>query len=611
MACGKAPVVYDGSNEDSRSDARARTAPVRIPAYRVFARFLLGSFFLCEPLLAQLPTAASPSSPVGTARSAPERESSSVDLDIYLQEPDSTSVGGRAALTLLTAAGQPYRQGVTNNGHLRWEEVAQAKYEIQVIAPGFERALQPVDATRTGELRVDVRLRRQTGEVGFYPPVSSDGEVNYVFGLYASRSGGWERAKSYWTEVLALLPDHVAAMVSISEALLRENKAVEAMEYLVRAEKIDSSYWRTHAVLAEIALRAGSAGEAVVHAERAMELGREEAATVSPLLARALVDRANELLRTYLEDHPEDLAARKQLAGLNPPLEPHTSEPPNVDARVMSSDPASAEPAPRAGNNRWLPADVDDHVPPVEAGTACNLDEVLEKAGQRIQEFVGNVDRFTATESLVHETLRRSGNVSTAEKRKYDYVVSITEVRPGILDLQEYERSGSAPADSPGGMTTRGLSALALIFHPYYSDTFSMRCEGIVTLHGIRSWQIYFRQRKDKPNRIRSFRADLKRSYPVDLKGRAWIVADSHQIIGLETDLIEAIPDVRLTAEHTAIHYGPVHFSSRGLDMWLPQIAEVYMELRGKRLHRRISFSNYLLFAVDDKQQIAAPKPNP
>ena len=45
--------------------------------------------------------------------------------------------------------------------------------------------------------------------------------------------------------------------------------------------------------------------------------------------------------------------------------------------------------------------------------------------------------------------------------------------------------------------------------------------------------------------------------------------------------------------------------------MWLPQIAEVYRELRGKRLHRRISFSNYLQFGVDDKQQIAALKPNP
>src|SRR5207302_199919 len=144
--------------------------------------------------------------------------------------------------------------------------------------------------------------------------------VNYIFGLYASRLGDWEQAKSYWTKVLELLPDHVPATVSMSEALLRENKALEAMEYLVGAEKLDPSYWRTPAVLAEIALRAGSAEEAVLHAQRAMELGHDEAASVSPLLARALVARATEVLRSYLKDHPEDLAARKQLEGLNAPL---------------------------------------------------------------------------------------------------------------------------------------------------------------------------------------------------------------------------------------------------------------------------------------------------
>ena len=138
-----------------------------------------------------------------------------------------------------------------------------------------------------------------------------------------------------------------------------------------------------------------------------------------------------------------------------------------------------------------------------------------------------------------------------------------------------------------------------------------MRCEGLENLDGKPTWQIYFRQREDKPNQIRAFRKGLNKSYPVDLKGRAWIVADSYQVLAMETDLIAAIPDVRLTAEHTAIQYGPVHFSSRRLDMWLPQTAEVFMELRGKRVHRRISFSDYLLFAVDDKQEIAAPKTNP
>ena len=582
---------------------------MRIPAYFVFAHFFLVGVLSSEPALVQRPRLHLPADSARTMMAS--QSNSSVDLDIYLRGPDGASLADTAALTLFTAAGQLYKQGVTKKGHLRWDEVARAKYEIQVLAPGFERAVQPVDPSGAGALRVDVQLRPQTGGERAYPPPASDAEVNYVFGLYASRSGDWEQAKSYWARTLELLPDHVSAMVSMSEALLHENKALEAMEYLVRAEKIDPAYWRTQAVLAEIALRAGSTAEAVLHAERAMELGHEEAASAAPLLARALAARADEVLRTYLKDHPEDVAARKQLEDLHAPSEVRTSsEQPKADSREKSSAAASAKPAPRPGDTLWLPPDVDENVPPVEPGAACNLEEVLERAGKRIQEFVGNVDRFTATEFLQHETLARSGNVTATQKRKYDYVVSITEVRPGVLDLQEYESSGSTPADAPGGMTTRGLPALVLIFHPYYSGTFAMKCEGLATWNGTRTWQVYFRQREDQPNKIRAYRIGLE-NYPVALKGRAWIVADSYQILGVQTDLIAGVPDIRLTAEHTAIQYGPVHFASRGVDMWLPQTAEVYSERKGKRIHRRLSFTNYLLFAVDEKQQIATPNSNP
>ena len=582
---------------------------VFILAHFVLANFCLAGVFRGEPAS----DAQSPSNAVAAgALSTQSRQASSfVNLDIYILKPGNAAAEETAAVTLFTTDGQLYKQGITAKGRWQVTEVAPGEYEIQVIAPGFDRTVQQLEARGTGEVRVNVQLRPQAGADKSYLPASLDPEVNYIFGLYASRLGDWEQAKSYWTKVLQLRPEYVPAMVSMSEVLISENKPLEAREYLVRAEKLDPAYWRTQAALGEVALRAGATGEAVLRAQRAMELGHEEAASVSPLLARALVARANEVLRAYLKDHAEDVAARKELEGLNASSEFRASDPPSADSREMSSAMTSSNPFPRTGANHWLPADVDEKVPSVEAGTACNLDEVLEKAGKRIQEFVGNVDRFTATESLVHETLTRSGNISGTEKRKYDYVVSIEEIRPGILDLQEYERSGSAPADSPGGMTTKGLSALSLIFHPYYSGAFSMRCEGMATLNGKRTWQIYFRQRKDKPNQIRSFRAGLNKSYPVDLKGRAWIVADNYQILGLQTDLIGAIPDIRLTAEHTAIEYGPVHFGSRGMDMWLPQTAEVYMELRGKRLRRRISFSNYLLFAVDDKQQIAAPKATP
>ena len=42
--------------------------------------------------------------------------------------------------------------------------------------------------------------------------------------------------------------------------------------------------------------------------------------------------------------------------------------------------------------------------------------------------------------------------------------------------------------------------------------------------------------------------------------------------------------------------------------MWLPQTAELYTEFKGKRIHQRMTYDNYLLFAVDDKQKVSAPK---
>jgi hypothetical protein len=261
---------------------------------------------------------------------------------------------------------------------------------------------------------------------------------------------------------------------------------------------------------------------------------------------------------------------------------------------------------------RWLPPQVDETVPPVEPDSACNLEEVLQKAGQRIGEFVRNVDRFTATESLVHETINKSGAVSGTQKRRYNYMVSIEEIRPEIFNVEEYRSGGSSSEDAPGGIITRGLPALVLIFHPHNSGSFSMKCEGLANFNGKPAWQIYFRQRVDKPNRIRSYRVgENGPRHPIALKGRAWFVADSYQIIGLQTDLIEALPDLRLTVDHATVEYGPVHFSSRGVDMWLPQTAELYSDARGKRMHRRLSFTNYLLFAVDEKQKISAPNVSP
>jgi hypothetical protein len=84
----------------------------------------------------------------------------------------------------------------------------------------------------------------------------------------------------------------------------------------------------------------------------------------------------------------------------------------------------------------------------------------------------------------------------------------------------------------------------------------------------------------------------------VALKGRARFAADSYQIGSLQTDLI-----ARMSSMVRCIS------AARAWICWVPQTAELYSDLRGKKVRQRMNFGNYLLFSVDDKHKIAAPKP--
>jgi hypothetical protein len=537
---------------------------VRIPAFVALTQLVLCIVLVCG-------TARGQQAAANTTPSVPPLEfNDSIGLDIYLHGLNDASIEEAAALTLLTSAGQPYRQGVATNGHLRWSDVAPMHYTIEAVVPGFERTVQEVDVPEAGEVRLIIQVPPQTGLNKVYPPVSSDADVNHIFGAYASRAGDWEQAETYWAKVLEQVPDNIPAMVSMGEVLLNQNRTSEALPYLERAAKTDHS--------------------------------------ASLLLARAYVTAATEVLQAYMKKHPENVTAKKQLESLEAPVALRAGKNLDADSRekIAPMPPGKAP----LHESRWSPPNIDDIVPPIESGSACDLKEVVQKAGEKIQEFVKDVERFTATESFLHESINKSGQVSATEKRKYDYMVSVQEIRPGILAVEEYLSRGTTPVDFPGGITTKGLPALILIFHPYYSESFSMKCEGLAIVNGQRAWQIYFRQREDKPNGIRAYRFG-RNARPIALKGRAWIIADSYQVVDLQTDLVDALPDIRLTVDHTSIEYGPVHFSTRGVDMWLPQTAEVFSELRGKRIHRRLSFSNYLLFAVDDSQKISSPATSP
>jgi hypothetical protein len=252
---------------------------------------------------------------------------------------------------------------------------------------------------------------------------------------------------------------------------------------------------------------------------------------------------------------------------------------------------------------------VDAAVPPIDGGVPCSLPGVLEGAGERARELVTNLERFTATESIENSSLAKNGKWRPSESKTYRYLAFISEVRPGYLSVDEKLDSSHTLDTERAPIAGIGLTAFALIFHPYYTGDFNMVCEGMGQWHRQPAWQIHFTQRTDRPPRFHSFSAGGRR-FNVKLKGRAWISPESFQVTHMDVDLLEPIQQIKLMTEHLAIDYRPVHFQQRGLDLWLPESAELYVDFKAKRLRLVHKLSKYMLFSVDSSQDIS-DKQNP
>lgn len=260
-----------------------------------------------------------------------------------------------------------------------------------------------------------------------------------------------------------------------------------------------------------------------------------------------------------------------------------------------------------SGKSPWLPSALDAGIPDVDPNVACPAEQVLNGVGQRMAQFTNNLEKFTATERVEHFTIDSIGARRSSVVRNFAYVVTISQNPEQLIVLDEYRDGGDDPAQFPAGIATKGLPALALIFHPLLSGDFKFQCEGLGQWRGGPAWQIHFAQRSDKPSRIRVYRI-VGRSYRIPIMGRVWVDPGSLQVLHLDSELVNPIGEIALKIERASIDYGLVQFHSQKQGVWLPQTADLWVERGGRRYYRRHTFTSFKLFSVDTSQTIQTPE---
>ncbi len=437
-------------------------------------------------------------------------------------------------------------------------------------------------------------------------------DVNYLLGILHLKLAETQAARAYLGKALRLQPNHVSAQLALGGLLYGQQEFAAAIPLLEGALAANPQNWEARWMLASAYFQQHEYEAAREQLEQALPASGEQRPLLLLLLARTHLalgreEWARQHIASLLGEHPQHAAtatARQLLETLDR-AEPAAAVP--VPLAVVKPE-RVASMRPSVEPRRWAPPAVDELRPPTVAGVPCSLREVLRGARRRASELVHHLEHFTATEHVRFAQLDEYGGSRNPLEHRWEYLVTIRQVQPGRFAVEESRNPEASPSLWPSHLMTRGLAALGLVFHPYYLDDFRMECEGLSHGAGQPAWQIRFEQRRDRPARFRAFYTNRRR-WPLRLKGRAWISANSFHVLRLETNLLEPVPEIGIQHEHLSIRYQPVRFHHRNVELWLPAEANFYIQYKGRRYHYQHRFREYLLFSVEIEHTPSLPSP--
>jgi tetratricopeptide (TPR) repeat protein len=578
-------------------------------------------------------------------------------ITIIVADANGANLSQQALVKLYSNSTQTNVWGTTQDrSQIIFDQVPPSDYEVEVSAAGYETTTKDLNVMTAGQnYELIVRLKpddsgavtnpvpgqllapkaRKEVQEGIsslnagrlnqaerhfeaaYKLASTNADLNYLLGFLYLQKKDPDQAQTYLAKAVSIDSRHVRALTALGQLRLQRKDYAGAITPLEQVVSVDPGYWMGHWLLSEAYLRISDFEKSLDQADLAIQKGKGAAGRAEIVKGEALAslgrrEEAIQAFETFLKDAPKDPtgpAVREMIAQMKTTSAPAYRG--TSGSEVVSALPVATTALGPAESKLsiplWHPGSIDDEKPAIAEGVACPSDQVIAGAGKRAKELVDNVGRFDATEDVLHEELDEFGKPISRETRKFDYLVTISETRPGRLMVDEYRSALTDRGDFPDNIATRGLHGLAMVFHPVLRDDFQMTCEGLGDWRGQATWLVYFRQRPDRPNRLMSYRF-TDAEYSVPLKGRAWIAAGTFQIVHLEADLLNPMPNIQLLSQHEAVDYGAVAFKTKKTELWLPKSADLYFDFRRHRYHRRHSFGSYKLFSVAADQKIGDPK---
>jgi hypothetical protein len=234
------------------------------------------------------------------------------------------------------------------------------------------------------------------------------------------------------------------------------------------------------------------------------------------------------------------------------------------------------------------------------------LDEVLQKAGNRVEVFFRNLANTASLEQVHQERLGKNGKVKDSLDQQFQYIM-LADSESGGLDVKEYRSNEYGRDTSMGGlkhgfMLTSGFASVPSLFHPANRARSDFRYLGTQEKDGHRTHVIAFAQKPETARVMTRFITD-RGSALVLVHGLAWIDAESFHVIRIHTHLLNPYPRVRLQKLSTEIRLHGVEFAGIDEALWLPEQVGISVDWRGRLLRNQHQYSDFKIFNVESRDE--------
>jgi len=226
---------------------------------------------------------------------------------------------------------------------------------------------------------------------------------------------------------------------------------------------------------------------------------------------------------------------------------------------------------------------------------SASVQPVLGKAQEQMAQFVDQFGTMRCDEHIVQQKLKDkdSDKVQYGQETVYDSFIRIhfEEGKIRVFEQHNEEKWPRKPVYKKPLATTHGFSTLAIIFHPYYAQSFRFSRLGDDVLDGHSLARIHFEHIPGTPSPAMYQRFSGDQS--IEFSGTAWIDPATGTIYRLDADTGSSLKEMGLKDLRAQLTYGPVTLEDEQQPRWLPVSATVDLETPRQHWRNIHHFTDY------------------